>query len=51
LRIRLTLDIERSRPPEPNEREVDVYSSASIRDQPDYIGFTREEPNDQRKTK
>lgn len=46
MRISLTLDIERSRPPEPERPEGDVYATterAAYVDGPQ-IGFTREEP-------
>jgi hypothetical protein len=43
VRIRLTLDIERSRPEPPAPREVDLYSSTETREHPRYIGFQRED--------
>jgi hypothetical protein len=53
MRIRFTLDIERSRPEAPAEREVDLYSSTETRDHPRYIGFQREDeifPDDRRRS-
>jgi hypothetical protein len=52
VRIRLTLDIERARPEQPREREVELYSSTENAETTRYIGFQRADeiaPDDRRR--